>query len=721
MSEARRLRLAVPSPRTLIAVLSFVAVMSVAVVDFDRTAPGALHAAHARIDGLASESSCADCHGGWTSSMTASCLDCHETIQAHIDGHIGLHGVMDPSVAAQCAGCHSDHHGDSFQAVNDLSFARAGVADRLQFEHGLVGFAMDGAHLELDCAECHEHAEAVVVPEGGHRYIGLNQDCAACHEDVHEGTLTSACFVCHTQTRFDEHVFIGHGDFLPLVGPHGEVGCRECHAEGGDHSLEALRGPKAERPPARDCATCHGQPHDETFVENAARIAAISSPGALAGTGKNRLCVGCHEPEHMTFDEGAEELTALEHFASGFPLELPHDGLGCADCHDPALSFAERYPGRHADGCASCHEDVHGGQFAGRTFAAAADFAGGSVDERGCLTCHERTHFEPHTFGIDAHAGTALELTGAHLETSCEACHALADSGVRQFHGVSSRCDACHENVHGEAFVAALDERPEPRHGQCAHCHDPSSFRLEPGAPFDHLGWTGYELTGSHAAADCTSCHRRSDEPDAAGRTFGRVDEIYGTVTGCASCHDDVHAGRFDGDGLPSDVQGRTDCARCHSTASFRELPHGFDHRLWADWPLEDAHAEADCSSCHAPLRRPDALGRTWGHARGRDCASCHASPHGEQFAADQALGLSAKACESCHLSAESFRELAFDHDLESRFPLDEAHEAVSCGGCHEPVDELGGAVRYRPLSMECVDCHGVHEKALRKRKKRGG
>ena len=99
--------------------------------------------------------------------------------------------------------------------------------------------------------------------------------------------------------------------------------------------------------------------------------------------------------------------------------------------------------------------------------------------------------------------------------------------------------------------------------------------------------------------------------------------------------------------------------------------------------------------------------------AAGQDCASCHDSPHADQFEKPRA-----KACTKCHESAESFSKLSFDHDLESRFVLDEAHKEVLCSGCHKP-DEGTKLIRYRPLSRECVDCHGVHEKALRRRSKK--
>lgn len=704
-----------PTPKTLIAITSLSAVLTAAVVDFGRTAPGELIRAHARVDGLASGTGCADCHGGWTRSMTAACLDCHDTIQAHLDGHIGLHGLLDPAQAAQCSTCHSEHHGGSFLAVNAVSFQRAGVPDPAAFDHGLVGFAMAGPHLEQECTACHEHAEANPVPEGAHRFLGLDQSCAACHDDPHEGALSTTCVVCHVQESFETHVFPDHGAFLPLVGGHGAVECRTCHAQDGEHSLEVLRGPAAQRPEGRGCADCHDQPHRDGFVTAAASLAGIAAPARLAGVERARLCSSCHEPGHTSFTEDAAGLTAAEHLASGFPLAEPHGDVACADCHDPAAPWAERYPGRDADTCAACHQDPHGGQFAGRAFAAAAAFPGGDVDEEGCLVCHARTHFAPHAFDARAHQDTALPLTGAHLETDCNDCHDLpAPDAPRRFHGVASTCESCHGDAHRGFFDAALAaaDDPVPAHGDCARCHDPVGFDAVPAERFDHTAWTGYELTGSHAAAACTACHPRAAERDEHGRAFGVVTEVWGAVTGCATCHDDVHGGLFDADARLATVDGRADCARCHDTVSFRDLPHGFDHGDWTGWPLEDAHAAADCTACHPPLRRPDDDGRTWARAAGTGCASCHDSPHGDQFEAPRP-----KDCSACHRSAESFERLSFDHDLESRFPLDEAHEQVACSGCHT-WDEAAALVRYRPLPMECVDCHGEHERALRRRRR---
>ncbi|MFQ5845672.1 MAG: hypothetical protein ACE5JG_11865, partial [Planctomycetota bacterium] len=86
-------------------------------------------------------------------------------------------------------------------------------------------------------------------------------------------------------------------------------------------------------------------------------------------------------------------------------------------------------------------------------------------------------------------------------------------------------------------------------------------------------------------------------------------------------------------------------------------------------------------------------------------CASCHVDVHRGQFRDGDAT-----SCEACHRSAAAWRELSFDHDRRSRFPLDAAHVEVACSGCHPTVEQPDGArvVQYKPLGTECRDCHDL-------------
>jgi hypothetical protein len=674
----------VRSPHVWIAVASATGVLSLALVDTGRTSPGELAAVHQREPDLAGRSGCAGCHGSWRKGMSEACLECHATIAEQIDLGEGLHGALTREETMRCARCHSEHHGTSFAIVNAQSFFQAGVPDPEEFDHGMVGFEMEGRHLELGCAECHTQAYAMLLPIGTHRYIGLDAECAACHEDPHEGRMALGCVDCHDQVSFENHRYDQHADSLPLVGGHGDLTCRTCHAESEPHALEAL-GRKTRGLTARECLDCHESPHRDAFVSGVA---------ALLERTFGATCGDCHVAEHTSFRAEGLTVSAPQHAQSGFPLEVPHEGLQCAECHDPgAPDFAARHPGRLADGCHACHEDPHGAQF-----------EAGPFGDQGCLACHDRHHFEPHAFTVELHELAALRLDGSHLATDCNECHALPeDGGPRVFHGTPARCELCHADAHRGYFEGFASELASATAGECALCHLTTQFAELPPAGFDHGRWTGFPLRGAHEQDGCESCHPRSTHPDPHGRSFGFVAEHFGKVEGCVTCHPDPHGGHFDEPDQPAEVDGKTGCARCHDETSFRNLPGGFDHALWTGYPLDGAHAELGCLECHQPERRPGVPGLARGAARGTLCADCHADPHASQFV----RGATTR-CESCHQSALAWSDLGFNHSLDSRFPLDEAHAVLECSACHHPVSEGGREfVRYKPLGRECADCHG--------------
>lgn len=683
------------SPKLWVTACSIAAVLAMALVDVDRASPGPVSAVHARAEATEGGESCSACHGGWFTSMTDACLECHAPIEDQIEHGHGVHGVIDASLAQSCATCHGEHHGPGFDVVNVRSFALAGYADPLAFDHARIGWTMDGRHLEVACAKCHENARVDVLEEGQARFLGLSQDCASCHEDPHQGRMQVACASCHGQTAWDDLHSLGHEKNLPLVGGHGDVACRACHAQDGAHALETL-GESRVRPASRTCAECHESPHERDFASFSAR---------LAGLDFERGCVVCHAAEHTTWRASAATLTPGQHAFSGFPLDAPHDAATCAGCHDASAGdFRARHPGRTADACSTCHADPHGGQFQEGPFAG-----------QECTACHSRLFFEPHEFTAEKHALAALPLDGKHLETQCDACHTVpGPDAPRAFHGIGSDCAACHPDAHRGFFDERVADTQPVEHGSCALCHTTAGFDVEASA-FAHEEWTGFAVRGSHAQESCSSCHPSMERRDETKRVFGRVDEHFGEFTGCVTCHRDPHEGRFDAPELADVVTDRDGCARCHEETSFRSFPHGFDHGTWTGFALVEEHAQADCSACHAQLRRPDAIGRTWGPANGSSCADCHPDPHARQFDVDGATD-----CERCHASPRP-SYLAFDHDRDSRFALGDQHQNLACSACHLAFALPSGAeaVRYRPLGTECVDCHGIQEDVLIRRRRK--
>ncbi len=697
-------------PGVWIACLSVALVAIAGVADVRRAAPGPLSAVHAADPALAEMVDCAACHGGLLGSLADSCLECHGLIDDQVAEASGLHGTLPQGEARRCANCHSEHHGSSFSIVNQQSYTRMGIQDPEAFNHVLVGFAMDGAHLEQDCIKCHEHARDEVLPRGATRFLGLSQDCASCHDDPHEGRMVLDCAQCHGQERFEDFDSLGHERFLPLLGAHEAAECGECHAPESPQALESL-GMQVDREAARECADCHESPHAANAMESVAQHSAPAFPRPMrAGSS----CAVCHEAEHTSFRDDRLDLRPDLHAQLGFSLDQPHDELSCAECHgESGGAFSERFPGRESQDCAACHEDPHAGQFQKGPFA-----------EQGCVACHGPTEFEPHAFGAEQHAQAFLPLDGSHAEIACEACHEQPyRDAARVFRGTPNRCESCHEDAHDGAFDAVAQRLPRQREGLCSRCHDSGRFD-KLAEPFEHAQWTGFELTGAHVQEACDVCHLPADEADEQGRRFGHVSDQFGFVEGCNSCHADPHEGRFDGPLVPSRVSGQAECARCHDTTSFRSLVDPFDHRLWTGFPLNGTHGSSDCSSCHAPVRPlflaagQDGIGsaardgRTWERALGTDCSSCHEDSHAGQFAQRGATD-----CAACHRDSESFSDLRFSHESDSRFSLGEAHRQLECAACHEPVRRGGQEiVLYTPLPTECVDCHGVHESVLLRR-----
>jgi hypothetical protein len=676
-------------PRLWIALLSTTVVAWLSIDAMSRTSPGPLTAVHARIPELAGGAACSACHGGWFEDMAHACLDCHPAIREQADQGRGLHGQLGAERAANCALCHSEHHGETFQIVNRASFAQAGFADPAAFDHARIGFEMDGRHLELGCVACHLFAEDQVLPEGAQRFLGLDQGCANCHEDAHAGRMQIACADCHGQTDWQVRTARGHDRHLELAGGHAEVGCRSCHGEDSDRALERLSG-RTRDGAGRACADCHASPHRSAFVERAA---------ALADSTPARACVVCHRGEHETFTADGLSVSAAQHAGTGFRLGAPHDAVGCADCHEPGRGdFAARHPGRAPDDCRACHADPHEGQF--------DPAPPGAAD---CLRCHERTHFEPHAFGVELHAATALPLDGRHAGTDCGACHAVsATGGARRFRGTPAACASCHDDAHAGFFATGTAGAAT---ADCARCHGTAAFSPHRDEGFDHGAEARFAIRGAHAESACEACHPRAEVADAQGRRFGRVAEHFGPFRGCVTCHRDPHAGRFDAPGLPTAVGDRTDCARCHQETSFRLLHGDFDHGRWTGYRLTGAHARAACSACHAPRFEPDRDGRTAERARGTRCDDCHADPHASQFRSRGRTD-----CARCHEAGLEFAAVGFDHDRDARFPLDAQHRGLACAACHQPfVHEGGKVVRYRPLPTACADCHGTNDDPLRR------
>lgn len=494
----------------------------------------------------------------------------------------------------------------------------------------------------------------------------------------------------------------------------------------------------------RNCTQCHqlrspGVDRDRCLSCHRPLAERIEIGRGYHGSLDETECGRCHK-EHLgkSFQVTHFNAESFAHDSTGYTLKGRHSEAECRACHRPELVVSQdvrefkdaagaldrTYLGL-GTGCATCHgsDDPHGGQF----------------PDRECASCHDEEAWKG-AAGFD-HSQARYALEGRHREVECRLCHKGEERGeeegfVRFRPLEASDCKACHQDPHRGRMA-----------GACTTCHAVEGWgrlrreRVEDS--FDHAA-TRFPLKGAHIEAPCRSCHTAGNGIPGVRLAFARGEVGSRTYPrphfdSCSSCHSDPHAGAFVGKGCETchggeawspaafglarhDEESRfaltgahrvTPCVGCHqpegeASPRFR-IDEADDCRTChrSDDPHEGAFGETRCETCHetgAFLMEDfdhdrDAV-RSWI----QECTVCHGQtqPHGDQFPA--------RECRECH-STSTFRIPDFDHSR-SRFPLDGAHQELSCDQCHRPEHGSGspggGMVRYRPLGLTCAACHGA-------------
>lgn len=454
-----------------------------------------------------------------------------------------------------------------------------------------------------------------------------------------------------------------------------EQDCKQCHES-------FSRGDQA-----RLCRTCHDKVDRD-----------IANKRGFHGTSPQASTHDCHDchSEHKGRDADIVGLkpALFDHRQTDFALQGAHRVLECSACH------ARDKPHREAaSACNACHkkDDVHRGQMGAQ-----------------CQDCHSAEGWGASGFNHDK---TKFPLRDRHKEADCAACHP-----DRKYQGTTTSCAGCHrlQDPHGGLFGA-----------QCGSCHGAKAWDL---ARFDHGAKTRFPLAGRHRTVECHACHTE--------KTRGKA-----LPQDCASCHraSDIHQGRFG-----------ADCASCHTAETWKKK--SFDHDRGTGFPLRGAHRSVACNACHATV--PAAKGAA---TAARGCADCHGArdPHRGQLGArcgtchdesswtrqvkfdheltrfpllglhttvgcpechaagthkstptdcaschrddDPHEGAFGPQCERCH-AATGWRGATFDHDRQTRFPLDRGHAGLACKDCHRR------AAATARLDTGCNACHAADD-----------
>jgi hypothetical protein len=571
--------------------------------------PGELSSSHSALEG---DAHCDDCHSAGRGASNDKCMSCHSDVARSLREKTGLHGRQYTGQA--CSNCHVDHRGKSQRLIR---------WDEKSFDHALAGWALSSSHQKPACATCHTS----VNERGRPSFIGLETTCNSCHRDPHEGRFGARCQGCHDDVSWknlDLDPFEHAVTRFPLRGKHARVECAKCHGTPAKYKpLEFDACGNCHRDPHQGklgvtCESCHSErswkePHMARKAHpgvslagghQAVKCASCHDRGNLKSPSRGDRCVGCHKPVHeAAFGEDCsschgqirwlglpEELGRRVHARTRYPLTGKHEDTACNACHSAKRPPARRFRKLAFDDCMDCHRDPHRRQF--------ADRGGGA-----CEACHTTGGFTPTLFGVEAHATSRFELTGAHEAAPCGTCHGTQRPRL-DWQLAQRACSECHQNPHGARFDK------EMMAGGCASCHSNVAWDMP---KFAHDTWP---LTGKHLGLRCDQCHT----PTEVDRKAGHGESYRDAPRECEGCHADVHLGQFR---LSEPQKG---CATCHQTTTF-QLPN-FDHLAGTGYALQGKHQGLRCAACHLRSSLADGQNTVLWRLPYDRCGDCHKNPH---------------------------------------------------------------------------------------------
>ena len=152
--------------------------------------------------------------------------------QCHVGGKFA-------GTPADCAGCHLS----DFQKTTNPNHVAAGFPQDCavchvtaqwqgaKFDHAQTKFPLTGAHVNVQCAQCHV----------GGKFAGTPVDCAGCHMADFQKTTNpnhvaagfpQNCALCHVTAQWQGAKFDHAQTKFPLTGAHMNVQCAQCHVGG---------------------------------------------------------------------------------------------------------------------------------------------------------------------------------------------------------------------------------------------------------------------------------------------------------------------------------------------------------------------------------------------------------------------------------------------------------------------------------------------------------
>jgi hypothetical protein len=362
--------------------------------------------------------------------LTVACDACHQAPRLHPrrDAAGALVSVFKPVPHAECSACHTDPHGGRLGATCSSCHVTTSftTVNRAGFDHARTRFPLLGRHASVSCERCHDFS-----PGGKVIRDRPFAACTDCHADAHAGGATVAgraadCAGCHSVDGWRPATFTvaqHQATRFPLAGRHASVPCADCHVKNPPGVAAAALGSSGVwlRPAMGTCRTCHADAHG----------------GQLAARADSGACESCHTVAGWA----PSTVTLAAHARYRFALDGAHAAVPCVACHrgmtqtvapSPVTRLTFEAP---AGGCAGCHTNPHGAQFAAR------------ADRGACEGCHDTRAFRP-AARFDHARDAAFSLKGAHQAVPCDRCHRTARDAqghaIVVYRPVPTNCEACH-------------------------------------------------------------------------------------------------------------------------------------------------------------------------------------------------------------------------------------------------------------------------------------
>jgi len=335
-----------------------------------------LQGSHASLD-------CTLCHKSASllryDPMGTECSDCHST---------EYYATTNPSHVASkfpkdCFLCHNENNWQS-----------------TTFNHNNTAFPLTGAHVGIDCNQCHAK---------GYNVIPIT--CVSCHLTAYNETtnpnhvtakFATTCETCHTTTAWVPSTF-NHSTSttFPLTGAHTGLDCTLCHPT--DYNAIPTT-----------CVSCHLTTYNATTNPNHAAAKFATT------------CETCHTTTAWV------PSTFNHNTATTFPLTGAHIGLACALCHPTNYNTIPTT-------CVSCHLTTYNA-------TTNPNHAGANFPTT-CETCHSTANWTSSSYNHT----TYFPISSGNHNVSCSTCHTNS-TNYAVFTCVTA---ACHKTAHNQSQGSA--------------------------------------------------------------------------------------------------------------------------------------------------------------------------------------------------------------------------------------------------------------------------